>query len=558
MKVHVQKISWVSCLFLCITQGVVAQIIPNAGGLMQQMPIIPPAPSTTSSIEVLPRHSATLASSVTKTFVATRLNVRGARAYSESDLIHVAGFEAGQTVSLQTLYDMAEKISQRYRGAGYLVAQAYVPAQEIIDGVVTITVLEGQYGQIKFNNTSTLDTDVSRHLLDGLNPGDTIITEPLENRLLRLSDVPGVQSRSTLVPGASVGLSDLIVEIKPGERVSGSVDADNAGNRYTGENRMGATVNLNNPSGLGDLITLRALTSGAGLHYVRGAYQAPVGQSRIGLAYSDLAYKLGREFDSLDANGRASITTFFGNYPLIRSRNTNLNVGLALDNKVFQDRVDVLPSVTDKRAQVLTATLYGEHRDAWGGAGLSSYSLACVTGNLNIKTPATRATDASTAASDGQYSKLVFAVSRAQQATQTISLIASLSGQVASKNLDMSEKMELGGMYGVRAYPEGEAYADQGYLLTLEARKQLLLPPSMIGQVHLAAFIDTGAVQLSHFPWTDSNNSRHISGAGVGAYWTRSQDFSVKAFYARKLGNENALSAPDKLGRFWVQAVKYF
>jgi hemolysin activation/secretion protein len=49
-----------------------------------------------------------------------------------------------------------------------------------------------------------------------------------------------------------------------------------------------------------------------------------------------------------------------------------------------------------------------------------------------------------------------------------------------------------------------------------------------------------------------------LSGAGLGVYWTRAQDFSVKAFYARKLGSEEALSAPDKGGRVWVQAVKYF
>jgi hemolysin activation/secretion protein len=49
-----------------------------------------------------------------------------------------------------------------------------------------------------------------------------------------------------------------------------------------------------------------------------------------------------------------------------------------------------------------------------------------------------------------------------------------------------------------------------------------------------------------------------LSGAGVGVYWTQARDFSVKAFYARKLGGEEATSAPDKSGRFWVQGVKYF
>jgi hemolysin activation/secretion protein len=248
----------------------------------------------------------------------------------------------------------------------------------------------------------------------------------------------------------------------------------------------------------------------------------------------------------------------FGSQALIRSRQSNLYAGLSLDSKVFQDRVDAIPAVTDKRAQVLTASIYGDHRDAWGGGGLSGFSLAWSLGQLDIQTPAARALDDSTAHTNGGYNKISFALSRLQRVTQTVSVLASLSGQVASKNLDVSEKMELGGMYGVRAYPEGEAYADQGYLLTLEARKQLQLPPSVIGQVHLAAFVDTGRVTLNHSAWTTANTSRQLSGAGVGAYWTRSQDFSVKAFYARKLSSEDAQSAPDKSGRFWVQAVKYF
>jgi hypothetical protein len=35
-------------------------------------------------------------------------------------------------------------------------------------------------------------------------------------------------------------------------------------------------------------------------------------------------------------------------------------------------------------------------------------------------------------------------------------------------------------------------------------------------------------------------------------------DFVVKAFYAHKLGDAVATSAPDSTSRFWLQAVKYF
>jgi len=114
-------------------------------------------------------------------------------------------------------------------------------------------------------------------------------------------------------------------------------------------------------------------------------------------------------------------------------------------------------------------------------------------------------------------------------------------------------------MNGVRAYPQGEAAADQGYLLTLEAR--LLLPrfsTNMPGQMHLIGFVDHGGVTINKQPWAPGNNQRTLSAAGVGLTWSDPGNFLVRMYYARKLGHETALSAPDKSGRFWIQAVKYF
>ena len=560
------KKQWTPCLLVLVAQVSWAQTLPSAGGQMQQMPPSPTRPETGTPnlttrpdpLQIQPPMTPAQASASTTLFTLKRLQVTGATAFAEAELLEVAGFEPGRELNLKALQAMAERITQHYRRNGFLMARAYLPAQEIRDGVGSLVVLEGQYGQVQLKNTSRLDSQVPQDLLAGLNHRDVIALEPLEERLLLLSAVPGVQVRSSLVPGASLGLSDLVVEVEPGARISGSVDADNAGNRYTGEERIGATVNLNNPTGRGDLASLRVLTSGEGLRYGRVSYQAPVGRGRVGVAYSDLAYKLGREFAALQANGHARIATVFGTYPLRRSRQSNMHIGLSLEAKTFQDRLDAEPSVSDKRVQVVVATWYGDQRDAWGGGGLNSYSLAWSMGSIDIRTPAVLLRDADTARSDGHYNKLAFALSRVQRVNERLTLSASLSGQMASKNLDISEKMELGGMYGVRAYPEGEAYADEGLLLTLEARQQLRLPAGATSQVHLAAFIDAGTVKLLHKPWQAEDQRRHLSGAGVGVYWTQARDFSVKAFYARKLGHEDALSAPDKSGRFWVQGVKYF
>ena len=99
------------------------------------------------------------------------------------------------------------------------------------------------------------------HFLAGLDRGDIVANAPLERRLLLLSDLPGVAVKSTLVPGSEVGTSDLLVDLVPARRVTGSIDADDAGNRYTGYFRLGGSVNLNEPFGIGDVASVRGLVS---------------------------------------------------------------------------------------------------------------------------------------------------------------------------------------------------------------------------------------------------------------------------------------------------------
>ncbi|MEC5212943.1 hemolysin activation/secretion protein [Polaromonas sp. CG_9.5] len=544
---------------LALSPSLFAQQPPSAGSQIQQIPAAPVPQKAAPTIRIEPSSApATPASDAVK-IVVNSLQVTGAQTYSEAELVALTGFSPGSELSLADLRGMALKITERYRSAGYFVAQAYLPAQEIKNGAATIAVIEGQYGKIALRNQSNLSDTLAQRQLDGINTGDTIAIAPLESRLLLLSDIPGVNVTSTLTPGASVGASDLIVDVTPGQRVTGSIDADNAGNRYTGEYRLGATVNLNNAAGLGDVASLRVLTSGSGLKYARASYQVQLGKATAGVAYSWLDYELGKEFSSLQANGTAKIASIYGSYPLIRSRNTNLYALLAFDHKTFQDRVDSTSTVVDRKAQALMATLRGDHRDSLGRGGLTSYAVTGTAGNIDIQTPFMRAFDAATAQSNGHYTKLGFSAMRLQSVTDSVSLYAGINGQIASKNLDSSEKMQLGGMNGVRAYPEGEAYADQGYLLTLEARMQLpKLSEQMPGQLELVGFIDTGRVTLNKNPWTVGDNRRTLSGAGIGLNWSAYNNFVVRTSYARKIGSGTATSAPDKSGRFWIQAVKYF
>lgn len=534
-----------------------AQQPPSAGSQLQQIPQSPSLPPKPPEIRIEQGNKAPLPLSDQTRVTVNTLRITGAQAFTEAVLLEASGFAPNAVMTLADLRGLAERVSDYYHAQGYFVAQAYLPAQDIKDGLVTLAVLEGRYGAVTLRNESRLKDGVAMGLVEPT-ASDAVTIAPLERSLLLLADLPGVQVRSTLTPGASVGSSDLVLDVAPGPLVSGSVDGDNQGNRYTGRNRVGASLNLNNPSGYGDVASVRLLTSGEGLNYARAAYQVQAGRAKAGVAYAYLDYSLGKEFDSLEAHGTALITSVYGSYPLLRSRQSNLSVQLAFDSKTLVDKVDTNKLNQEKKVQVLMLSLNGDHRDSFAGPAINTYSLTGTAGHIDLQNPAARAADATAARTQGSYAKLGFNVTRLQSAGDSGQLYAAASGQIASRNLDVSEKMQLGGANAVRAYPEGEGYADRGFVLTVEARYSLPVADALPGQVQLVGFIDAGAVSFNRKRWVPGDNTRTLSGAGVGLNWAVGNDFAVKAFYARKLGNEAATSAPDASGRFWLQAVKYF
>ena len=553
------KYSIIAAAMLTTGQAASAQQAPSAGTQLQQIPRAPAAARADSEIRIERADAPAEPLAGGATVRVNLLHVTGNSLFREAELVSVANVTPGSELTLAELRAAAARISAYYNARGYFLAQAYLPTQDIKNGAVTVAVVEGRYGKVDIRNRTSLSNPRAAQVLSGLNSGNPVANASLERRLLLLSDIPGVRVRSTLAPGAMVGTSDLLVDVAPGRRITGSVETDNAGNRYTGAYRSGGSINVNNPVGLGDVFSLRVLASEGGLAYGRAAYQAPLGNATVGVAYTHLRYQLGREFDRLDADGTADILSVFGSYPLVRSRDFNLYGLVGFDVKQLEDRIGIVSSEADKQVKVATISFNGDSRDDFAGGGWNVYSAGLSVGNLDIQSQLERAADALSARSDGGFSKVQSSFARLQSVTGPLSLYAAVRGQIALDNLDSSEKMELGGAYGVRAYPEGEAYGDQGYIATLEARLMVSRwAESLPGQLQLIGFVDAGKVQFSHKPWFAGSNQASRSGIGAGITWAGPHDLTLKASYARKLGDAPATSGPDKDGRAWFQISKLF
>ena len=535
-----------------------AAVPPDAGQTLRELqaPPTPDVPREIPPLTIEDGHESNPASDIR--FMIKSVQITGNSKVPTPALRALVADIVGAEHSLTELRAAVARMTDYYRQRGYPVARAYLPAQEIRDGAVTIGIIEGRLDKRVIDNHSRLSDARAATYIDHVKEGDVIKSAEIDRSLLLLNETPGVGgSRATLQPGASVGTSELMLGINPASAFSGDIEADNYGNRYTGQYRLGGTLNINSPLRVGDQISLNALSSGEDLSYGRLAYQLPVGSDglRAGAAYFDTRYRLGKDFSALEAHGTGSGGSAFVVYPFILTQKSNMTGTVSLEEKHLTDYADATDTVTEKHVYLANLGMSGAHRDTLGGSGLSTVNLSLALGHLDINSPVARVIDDYTARTEGRYVRLSYGASRLQQLTSSTFMSIALSGQRANKNLDTSEKFSLGGADGVRAYPQGEDIGDEGYMVNLELRQKIASALQGI------LFYDAGSVTTNRDPFDPSlPKSRKLAGAGVGVE-ARLFGFQTKAALAWRTEGGEPNSIPPAAVRTptaWVQFRKLF
>ncbi|WP_169717729.1 Heme/hemopexin transporter protein HuxB [Sporomusa silvacetica DSM 10669] len=478
----------------------------------------------------------------------------------EGELLSLIQNEAGKEITLSDINTLAARITKYLHKQGYFVAVAFIPAQDIKDGIVEISVIPGKYGQVKVTGNGHVDPDSLKDMLFCARPGMIITRGPLERALLLISDFSGISVNATLTAGETAGTADLILETADTVKISGGVYADNWGNRYTGRTRYGTLITVNNFSNNGDTFSLGGLTTGQGINNYNFSYSDPLGHdgAKVEVQYSHVGYRLGEDFADAGATGRAAVTSYDVSYPFIRSRSFSLYGILGYDIKHLRDDIAGYGSYSPRTSKLWNLGMAGNFADTWLGGGTNAFSLTHYWGKLNFNNAAALTGDASNAQTNGDFSKTVLTYQRQQYVAANLSFNVNFTGQLADKNLDSSEKLYLGGADGIRAFPQGEASGDQGYKVTGEIRWRLPYLSAGKNSVYLNGFYDYGSVIVDKNPYSSDDNRRSLMGAGLGLLWTKGNDYTIRLDYAWKLGKEQATADDDKNGHLWLQGVKYF
>ena len=536
-----------------------AENVPNAGGLLQTVPAQPlqrTAPGASSLPAIRPDPQAAMPD--TTPFVVRQLRIEGNTVFDSATLQALLASMQDKRLTLSQIAEGIEAITTYYRGAGYPLARAIIPAQTIEDGVVRVQVIEANWGQVEVRNKSAVKDAVLLRVLSNLEPGSVIRLDAMERATLLLADMPGVLPRALLRAGQQFGSSDLVVEAQPGAAWSAGLSADNFGSRYTGVTRTNANVQWNNPLERGDTLGLNSLNStNGGLNYVRLAYELPVWAAGVqaGVDRSEMDYRLGDTAASLLASGKAQTSGVWLRNSLLRSQGANLNARLGFSHSVLQDHVDSKGEKHDRTLNVWALELSGERPDDWLGGGKNTLGLALYSGRVVFDDAEAAARDASTANAAGGFARATWAFSRSQALGAGVIAVLSMNGQWAQKNLDNGQKFSVGGANSVRAYRSGVLSGDSGAFGSLELR--YALPPYLqqTGNWQVSAFVDSATLHTNKKPWSSGSNKASLSGAGLGLNWQGPGQWRARVTYARSLGNEPSQLAGSaaKQSSAWVE-----
>jgi hemolysin activation/secretion protein len=548
---------------------VYAQQRPDAGQVLEQTrqplrlpppaePVLPQPPEPQRALPVSPQLRVKV-----QQFAFT-----GNTLYSEEQLQPLVEEFIGKELDFEGLNEAATKVRAFYRARGYFLAQAYLPQQAIRNGRVEIGIIEGRIGQVELDRRP--GTHIADSLLLGiigthLRQGEIITETGLERPLLIINDLPGAQVTSEIRPSKTVGAADLRVNVsQAGGPINGYVDADNGGNRFTGEYRTGANLNWNTPLGYGDQASFRGFASDEGMWYTRFAYLIPVWYygTRVGVSWSKFEYRLAKDFANLSASGEGEVKSIYAFHPIVRTRNSNFIAQVSYEDKRLVDVIRNPPPGTLEQRDISDYKLgvVGDFRDGLFGGGLNAYALTYTHGDLGISPPNVLQADQTTGHhTEGSFTKYNVDARRLQRITDAASLLLSLSGQRATKNLASAEKFSLGGPNGVRAFPVGEATADIGLVVTVEGR--YIVPNFKIfgGDFTVLGFYDHGWARINETPVSaDTENNRSLGGYGFGLSAGQDGNFIVRANMAWRSHGVVESDPAQRTPQIWVQAVKWF
>jgi len=135
---------------------------------------------------------------------------------------------------------------------GFVTSRVLIEPQELNQGRLALTVIPGRIRQVRFADPTARHP--SARLALPAQPGDVLNLRDIEQALENFKRVPGADADIRIVPADEPGQSDLLIHWTQGRPVRMQLSVDDSGSPGTGRYQGSATLSLDNPLALNDLL----------------------------------------------------------------------------------------------------------------------------------------------------------------------------------------------------------------------------------------------------------------------------------------------------------------
>ncbi len=421
----------------------------------------------------------------------------------------------GRSHSFEELSLLAKRMTRRCRADGVMLCNIYLPTQDVKDGTVNLTMVEGYVDAVVYHGKTDLKNRNVESIMDTLLNAKPLTAEVFDRALMLINDLPGVQAHITFAPSKQ-NEGATIVHVCLTEALAHlSARLDNDGTESLGPWQFKGHITVNNFMGHNQSLSVASaiVPKSAEMYLFALNYSVPVVWDGL---YVDVSGQImrshpGAEQRSLDMHGKNDHITFGGHYALVRSQYTTLTLGATVTIKNADDHVRSSGRKTRDHLRIFEMHSVLDFSDKfWGKNQIRGAIVKGLSGFGSTKNGSLH----SRISGDVNFVKLDYLVTRYQDWGRGLSGLFIFRGQYSMNPLLDTERFGLGGPPYNRAYPTATFTGDSGFELRLEV--QYAFPDAPVAErMAVYAFYTHGHVRNLR-PLADEKKCYKLNGMGLG------------------------------------------
>ncbi|NEQ14285.1 MAG: ShlB/FhaC/HecB family hemolysin secretion/activation protein [Moorea sp. SIO3E2] len=452
---------------------------------------------------------------IPRRIVIKRFNIIGSTVFSQEKLAEITDPFLNQPISLPRLFKLRSEITKLYDQEGYVNSGAYIPPQELEDGVVTVEIIEGELEDIIVKGLSRLNPNYIKSRL-AIATKKPLNVRRLLNGLQMLRLDPLIANISAeLSAGVEPGESLLEVTVTEADTFSTQIVIDNGRSPSVGSFRRRPQIREGNLLGLGDALEFN-YTNTDGSDTFDVSYTLPINprNGTLRLAYGTTASEvIEPPFDRIDIDSESRFYEITLRQPVFQTPTEEVAIGITGSRQESEtsilNRPFALSAGADDegRTRINAIRLFQEwtkRSEQQVLAARSQLSIGISSGDTTINRGGP---DSNFFAwrGQGQWVRLL--------APNTILLIRG-DVQLADRGLVPLEQIGIGGLQSVRGYRQDLILSDNGAFISAELRLPIIQNDSGT-LVQLTPFLDFGT------GWNrdDDIDDNTIASLGLGLRW---------------------------------------